>query len=68
MGSKIKLNKKTYVANLRFETGEPELKALSSNVGDVYSMRSPEGRLRAESKKFHGKRSAGERSKGKPWF
>ena len=38
MSSKTKLNKKTYVANLRFETGEPELKALFSNAGDVMSI------------------------------
>jgi RNA recognition motif-containing protein len=38
MSSKIKLNKRIYVANLRFETGEPELKALFSSAGDVMSV------------------------------
>jgi RNA recognition motif-containing protein len=39
MNRKIKGNKKKiYVANLPFETGEPELKALFSNAGDVMSI------------------------------
>jgi cold-inducible RNA-binding protein len=39
MNRKIKGNKKKiYVANLPFETGEPELKALFSNAGDVMSV------------------------------
>ena len=40
MNRKIKGNKKKiYVANLPFETGEPELKALFSNAGDVMSVK-----------------------------
>jgi hypothetical protein len=31
-------------------------------------MGSPEGRLHAESKKFHGERSAGERGQNQPWL
>jgi RNA recognition motif-containing protein len=38
MHRKIKVNKKIYVANLPFETSEPELKALFSNAGDVMSI------------------------------
>jgi RNA recognition motif-containing protein len=38
MNRKIKANKKIYVANLPFETSEPELKAHFSNAGDVMSV------------------------------
>ena len=38
MNRKVKVNKKIYVANLPFKTGEPELKALFSNAGDVMSV------------------------------
>ena len=38
MSRKVKVNKKIYVANLPFETSEPELKALFSNAGDVMSI------------------------------
>jgi len=41
MNRKIKGNRgKIYVANLPFETGEPELKSLFSNAGDVMSVNS----------------------------
>jgi len=52
MSSKIKLNKKTYVANLRFETGEPELKALFSNAGDVMSVNIVKDRQTGQTKGF----------------
>jgi RNA recognition motif-containing protein len=39
MHRKTKVNKKIYVANLPFETSEPELKALFSNAGDVMSVK-----------------------------
>ena len=40
MNRKIKGNKKKiYVANLSFETGEPELKALFSKAGSVMSVK-----------------------------
>ena len=32
------MNKKVYVANLPFQAGEPELKALFSKAGDVMSV------------------------------
>ncbi|MEW6377621.1 MAG: RNA-binding protein [Thermodesulfobacteriota bacterium] len=32
------MNRKVYVANLPSQTGEPELKALFSNAGDVMSV------------------------------
>ena len=38
MNRKIKVNKKIYVANLPFETREPELKALFSKAGSVMSV------------------------------
>ena len=38
MNRKVKVNKKIYVANLPSKTGEPELKALFSNAGDVMSV------------------------------
>jgi hypothetical protein len=31
-------------------------------------MGSPEGRLHAESDRFHGEKFAGKRGKGKPWL
>ena len=33
------MNKKIYVANLSFQVGETELKALFSNAGDVVSVK-----------------------------
>ena len=39
MNKKTKTNKKVYVANLPFETSEPELKALFSKAGDVMSVK-----------------------------
>jgi RNA recognition motif-containing protein len=39
MNRKIKVNKKIYVANLPFETSEPELKALFSKAGSVMSVK-----------------------------
>ena len=39
MSRKVKVNKKIYVANLPFETSEPELKALFSKAGSVMSVK-----------------------------
>jgi len=52
MSSKIKLNKKMYVANLRFETGEPELKALFSNARDVMSVNIVKDRQTGQARGF----------------
>ena len=38
------MNKKVYVANLPFQAGEPELKALFSKAGDVMSVKIVEDR------------------------
>ena len=38
MHRKITINKKIYVANLPFETSEPQLKALFSKAGSVMSV------------------------------
>ena len=52
MSSKIKLNKKIYVANLRFGTGKPELKALFSNAGDVMSVNIVKDRQTGQARGF----------------
>ena len=53
MNRKIKGNKKKiYVANLSFETGEPELKALFSNAGDVMSVNIVKDRQTGQARGF----------------
>jgi RNA recognition motif-containing protein len=52
MNRKIKVNKKVYVANLPFETSEPELKAFFSNAGDVMSINIVKDRYTGQPKGF----------------
>jgi RNA recognition motif-containing protein len=53
MNRKIKGNRgKIYVANLPFETGEPELKSLFSNAGDIMSVNSVKNPRRGWGKSF----------------
>lgn len=52
MNRKIKVNKKVYVANLPFETKEPELKAFFSNAGDVMSINIVKDRYTGQPKGF----------------
>jgi len=69
MNRKIKVNKKKiYVANLLFETGEPELKTLFSKAGDVHTMGSPKSCFHAESDRFHRGKFAGKRGDNQAWL
>jgi RNA recognition motif-containing protein len=52
MHRKTRVNKKIYVANLPLETGEPELKALFSNAGDVMSVNIVKDRQTGQSRGF----------------
>jgi len=46
------MNKKVYVANLPFQAGESELKALFSNAGDVMSVKIIKDRQTGQPKGF----------------
>jgi RNA recognition motif-containing protein len=53
MNRKIKVNKKKlYVANFPFETGEPELRALFSDAGDVMSVNIVKDRQTGQTRGF----------------